>query len=111
MKIYRQIKEYKLDLRDMIHRVTGQSQLIEEYNALTQKLYCAHDMEQDKARRTAMRAEINAVTKANWMRSLSDDGLVYSSYNPYKLNQNKTLRGKIKRLQNIAAKYGIDNCR
>ena len=87
MTLKQKIKKFRLNLRDLGHRITGNDKVIEEFYEITQSICLEHDALPPCERKAKLQAAVDRMTVDFNIpipgRSKSDDMAIGGDYNPY----------------------------
>lgn len=104
-QIERKAHEYKLATRDFIHRITGQTPLIDEYYGAMRVLWNASDYARPGEYKKAIIARANQISESRAYQT--EHGMALDGYDPYKLFQNRVLKQKIAMAHAAIAEFGL----
>lgn len=97
------VRNFKRAIRDLKNKITGQQELIDEYNVITAKIAKASSKEPGKTARKAELLEAYHILEEDKFISEEEQ----SSFNPYTASK-RTVKAKVELGRNLLNQLGLE---
>lgn len=100
------VRNFKKAIRDLKNKITGQQELIDEYNAITMKIAKASDKEPSKTARKAQLQKAYETLDETTYKS-TDIGFEIGGFNPYHASK-RAVKAKVELGRKLLAHLGLE---
>ncbi|MBQ0013357.1 MAG: hypothetical protein KBS86_02190 [Proteobacteria bacterium] len=100
------LRQFKIAIRDLKNKATGQQKLIDEYNAIAHKIAVASDKEPTKTARKAQLQEAFRILDETTYKT-TDSGFEMDGFNPYTASKS-VVKAKVELGRKLLNNLGLE---